>query len=66
MRSRNRERASVDRAVTRIGHRLSRNGDRLVATLEDFRSIEPQAAAMFDSFYAELQAFVGEERARMA
>ncbi|MGY3266865.1 acyl carrier protein phosphodiesterase [Lysobacter sp. HA35] len=61
-----RERASVDRAITRIAHRLSRNGDRLVATLDDFVDVEPQAEAMFDDFYAELQRFVVDERTRIA
>ncbi|GAB1596870.1 acyl carrier protein phosphodiesterase [Lysobacter claricitrinus] len=58
-----RERAHVDRAVARLAHRLSRNGDRLVAALEDFRDIERNAVAMFDDFYAELQAFVTRQRA---
>ncbi|AXK73676.1 DUF479 domain-containing protein [Lysobacter sp. TY2-98] len=58
-----RERASVDRAITRIAHRLSRNGDRLVATLHDFREVERQAASMFNGFFAELEEFVVRERA---
>ena len=60
-----RSRANVDRAVTRIAQRLSRNGDRLVATLADFSAIESEAEAMFDGFFVELQAFVTRERAAL-
>lgn len=57
-----RDRANVDRAITRMANRLSRNGDRLVATLHDFRAIESGAAAMFDGFFGELETFTSRER----
>jgi len=40
-----RERASVDRAVTRMSRRLSRNGERLVDALQDLRTLEADADA---------------------
>lgn len=61
-----RDRATVDRALGRMAQRLSRNGDRLIATLHDFRAIEPQAAAMFDDFFRELDDFAVKERASLA
>lgn len=51
-----RHRASVDRAVTRIATRLSRNGDRLVDALADLRRIEPEANDGFARFFPELVA----------
>ncbi|GAB2508574.1 acyl carrier protein phosphodiesterase [Lysobacter humi (ex Lee et al. 2017)] len=49
-----RHRANVDRAVTRIATRLSRNGDALVACLDDLRGIEPDAEAAFERFFPAL------------
>ena len=59
-----RYRASVDRAVARIAQRLSRNGDRLVACLDDLRGLEYEAGAAFDALFPALGAFVEAERAR--
>ena len=58
-----RERTSVDRAVARIATRLSRNGDRLVACLDDLARHEAAAAAAFDALFPALVAFVDAERA---
>lgn len=60
-----RERASVDRAVTRIATRLSRNGDRLVAGLDDLARIEAEARVAFDRFFPGLAAFATCERRRI-
>ena len=61
-----RQRESVDRAVTRIADRLSRNGGKLVACLHDLRAIELQAEQAFEAFFPELVRFAGEERARLS
>lgn len=58
-----RQRDSVDRAVTRIASRLSRNGERLVACLSQLRLHEDAITASFDAFYPQLQAYVVELRA---
>lgn len=58
-----RERASVDRAVTRIARRLSRNGDRLVACLDVLRRIEPEAESAFASFFPDLVGYASTARA---
>jgi acyl carrier protein phosphodiesterase len=57
-----RERDSVDLAVTRIATRLSRNGDRLVACLDDLRAHEAEIAAGFDAFFPQLVARVRDLR----
>jgi acyl carrier protein phosphodiesterase len=51
-----RERASVDRAVSRIATRLSRNGDKLVACLEDLRMHEPAIERGFETLLSDLVA----------
>lgn len=61
-----RRRESVDRAVTRIAERLSRNGAKLVACLHDLRAIEPQAEHAFEAFFPKLVHFAAEERARLS
>lgn len=53
-----RERDSVDLAVTRIATRLSRNGERLVACLDDLRQHEETIAAGFEAFFPQLVAHV--------
>ncbi len=58
-----RRRDSVDLAVTRIATRLSRNGDRLVACLDDLRRHEAAIAAGFEMFYPQLRAYTPEARA---
>ena len=58
-----RERASVDRAVARIATRLSRNGDTLVACLDDVARHEARLAATFDAFFPDLVAFAEASRA---
>lgn len=58
-----RRRDSVDLAVTRIATRLSRNGDRLVACLDDLRRHEAGIAAGFEPFYPDLQAYARHARA---
>jgi len=57
-----RERDSVDRAVTRIATRLSRNGERLVECLDDLRRHEREIAAAFDAFFPQLVAHMAELR----
>ena len=57
-----RQRDSVDLAVTRIATRLSRNGDRLVACLEDLRRHETEIAAGFDLFFPQLAAYASSLR----
>lgn len=49
-----RERASVDHAVRRIATRLSRNGNKLVACLEDLRMHEPAIERGFDALLSDL------------
>ena len=49
-----RERGNVDRAVTRIATRLSRNGERLVQCLDDLRRHEDAIAAGFERFFPQL------------
>ena len=51
-----RQRDSVDLAVTRIATRLSRNGQCLVACLEDLRRHEAEIAAGFELFFPQLAA----------
>jgi acyl carrier protein phosphodiesterase len=53
-----RERDSVDRAVARIATRLSRNGERLVACLDDLRLHEAEIGAGFEAFFPQLVAYV--------
>ncbi|KAF1694948.1 ACP phosphodiesterase [Pseudoxanthomonas koreensis] len=53
-----RERGNVDRAVARIATRLSRNGERLVACLDDLRRHEAEIAAGFEVFFPQLVAYV--------
>ena len=57
-----RRRDSVDLAVTRIATRLSRNGDRLVACLEDLRRHEAEIAAGFELFFPQLAAYASSLR----
>lgn len=59
-----RVRANVDRAVSRIATRLSRNGERLVACLDDLRRIEPIAEAAFEQFFPALFEFTEQTRAQ--
>ena len=47
-------RASVDRAVSGIATRLSRNGDKLVACLEVLRNHETSVGATFEVFFPDL------------
>jgi acyl carrier protein phosphodiesterase len=49
-----RERASVDHAVRRIATRLSRNGDKLVACLDDLRKHEPAIERGFKALLSDL------------
>lgn len=60
-----RQRESVDLAVTRIATRLSRNGERLVACLDDLRRHEARIAAGFDEFFPQLQAYAVQARAAL-
>jgi len=60
-----RDRASVDRAVSRIAHRLSRHGERLVACLPHLRWLELQGEAAFERFYPALIDFARSERATL-
>lgn len=60
-----RRRESVDLAVTRIATRLSRNGDRLVACLDDLRLHEAHIAAGFGEFFPRLQAYTVQARAAL-
>ena len=48
------DRASVDRAVSGIATRLSRNGDKLVACLEVLRNHETSVGATFEVFFPDL------------
>jgi acyl carrier protein phosphodiesterase len=57
-----RERASVDHAVRRIATRLSRNGDKLVACLEDLRMHEPAIERGFEALFSDLIAQADELR----
>jgi acyl carrier protein phosphodiesterase len=57
-----RERASVDHAVRRIATRLSRNGDKLVACLEDLRLHESVIERGFDALLSDLVAQVAQLR----
>jgi len=49
--------------VTRIATRLSRNGDRLVACLDDLRRHEAGIAAGFEPFSPDLPAYARHARA---
>lgn len=60
-----RERANVDLAVTRIATRLSRNGERLVACLDDLRTHEAEAEAAFAALFPALLALAPAERERL-
>lgn len=60
-----RERASVDRAVERIAQRLSRNGDRLVACLDELRCHEATAEAAFERLFPDLIAYADVARAAL-
>ncbi len=53
-----RQRDNVDRAVTRIATRLSRNGERLVQCLDDLRQHQAQIDAGFEIFFPQLVAHV--------
>lgn len=55
-------RPNVDRAVTRIATRLSRNGEKLVACLDDLRAIEATADGCFQQFFPQLAAFTAQHR----
>ena len=57
-----RQRDSVDLAVTRIATRLSRNGQCLVACLEDLRRHEAEIAAGFELFFPQLAAYASSLR----
>ena len=57
-----RQRDSVDLAVTRIATRLSRNGQCLVACLEDLRRHEAEIAAGFELFIPQLAAYASSLR----
>lgn len=57
-----RHRDSIDGALRRIARRLSRNGDRLVACLDDLRHAEAEVEDGFQAFFPELVAFVGRAR----
>ena len=57
-----RQRDSVDLAVTRIATRLSRNGQCLVACLEDLRRHETEIAAGFELFFPQLAAYASSLR----
>jgi acyl carrier protein phosphodiesterase len=57
-----RERDSVDHAVRRIATRLSRNGDKLVACLEDLRAHEPAIERGFEALLTDLSAHATELR----
>ena len=57
-----RQRDSIDRALSRIATRLSRNGDKLVACLPLLREHEAEIDARFDAFFPELQDYVAELR----
>lgn len=61
-----RRRDSVDRAVTRIATRLSRNGEKLVDALADLARIEPEVRHAFDDFFPQLVRFARTERAVIA
>lgn len=58
-----RDRDTVDRAVTRIATRLSRNGDKLVACLPILRGHEASVQDKFEDFFPELVAYVARVRA---
>lgn len=58
-----RHRENVDRAVARIATRLSRNGDALVACLDDLHRIEDEAEATFERFFPALIEHVASARA---
>ncbi|WP_374012960.1 ACP phosphodiesterase [Pseudoxanthomonas koreensis] len=57
-----RQRHNVDRAVARIATRLSRNGERLVACLDDLARHEAAIAAGFEAFFPQLQDYVAQLR----
>ena len=56
------QRGNVDHAVRGIATRLSRNGDRLVACLEDLRRHEAEIAAGFELFFPQLAAYASSLR----
>ena len=60
-----RERASVDRAVTRMSRRLSRDGERMVEALDDLRALDSQADRAFSLFFPALIEFARDERRRI-
>jgi len=60
-----RQRGNVDLAVTRIATRLSRNGERLVACLDDLRRHEKAIDAGFEAFFPQLQAYTVQARASL-
>jgi len=57
-----RNRDVVDRAVTGIATRLSRNSEKLVECLPILRRHEADVVQRFESFFPELQAYVGQAR----
>ena len=61
-----RRRESVDLAVRRIATRLSRNGEHLVACLDDLRRHETAIEAAFQAFYPQLVAQAPALRAAVA
>ena len=60
-----RARAGVDRAVTRMSHRLSRDGARMVDALQDLQAVEADAERMFAPFFVDLIGFAAGERERI-
>ena len=57
-----RERAIVDHAVSRIATRLSRNGDKLIACLEDLRIHEAAIESGFEALLSDLVSYAADLR----
>ncbi len=60
-----REFAGVEVAVTRVSHRLSRNGDLLRDGLQDLRANYASLSTGFNQFFPELIRFAEEQRANL-
>ncbi|HEX7643712.1 MAG TPA: ACP phosphodiesterase [Burkholderiaceae bacterium] len=60
-----REFAGVELAAARVSQRLSRNGDLLIAGLEDLRKNYDGLSAEFHEFFPELTGFAGKLREQM-
>ncbi|HEX8956639.1 MAG TPA: acyl carrier protein phosphodiesterase, partial [Burkholderiaceae bacterium] len=60
-----REFAAVELAAKRVAQRLSRNGDLLIAGLEDVRKNYDELSAGFHEFFPELAGFAGQLREQM-